>query len=147
MVGLLLHSVRRLRTLLFVAAVLLAAFQILLAAAARSLQELNTFSGLTALVPDFLRQVFGPSLLTLMSFRGIACLSFFHVAVLAFLVGVVIAIATEGDCEIEQKADHVIYVPQADSMISPIGSATSVTAIVMAASVCAAPSETRTLNG
>jgi glucosamine--fructose-6-phosphate aminotransferase (isomerizing) len=34
--------------------------------------------------------------------------------------GVVIAIATEGDCEIAQKADHVIYVPQADSMISPI---------------------------
>ena len=34
--------------------------------------------------------------------------------------GIVIAIATEGDCEIAQKADHVIYVPEADPMITPI---------------------------
>ncbi len=101
--ALLMHSARRARTLVLTAAALLAAFQILLAFAARSLQELNTFSGLTALIPGFLRQIFGPSLLTLMSFRGIACLGFFHVAILAFLVGLMIALATEPASEIETR--------------------------------------------
>ncbi len=101
--ALLMHSARRVRTLVLAAAVLLAAFQILLAFAAKSLQELNTFSGLTALVPDFLRQILGPSILTLMSFRGIACLGFFHVAIIAFLVGLMIALATEPASEIETR--------------------------------------------
>jgi ABC-type transport system involved in multi-copper enzyme maturation permease subunit len=101
--ALFLHSARRARTLVLTAAALLAAFQILLAFAARSLQELNTFSGLTALVPDFLRQVLGSSLLTLMSFRGIACLAFFHVAIIAFLVGLVISLATEPVSEAETR--------------------------------------------
>ena len=101
--ALLMHSVRRARALVLVAAALLAAFQILLAFAAKSLQELNTFSGLMALVPDFLRQTFGSSLLTLMSFRGVACLGFFHVAILAFLVGLMISLATEPASEIETR--------------------------------------------
>jgi len=101
--ALFLHSARRARTLVLAAAALLAAFQILLAFAARSLQELNTFSGLTALVPEFLRQLMGPSLLSLMSFRGVACLGYFHVAVVAFLVGLTIALATEPAGEAETR--------------------------------------------
>jgi len=34
--------------------------------------------------------------------------------------GTVIAVATEGDEEIEEAADHVIYVPQAPELLSPI---------------------------
>jgi glucosamine--fructose-6-phosphate aminotransferase (isomerizing) len=34
--------------------------------------------------------------------------------------GIVIAIATERDSEIQQKADHVIFIPEADPLISPI---------------------------
>lgn len=34
--------------------------------------------------------------------------------------GIVIAIATEGDTAIAEKADHVIYVPQAPEIVSPI---------------------------
>jgi len=34
--------------------------------------------------------------------------------------GIVIAIATEGDAEIGQKADHVIYLPKSDPWINPI---------------------------
>jgi len=34
--------------------------------------------------------------------------------------GVVIALATEGDTLIAEKADHVIYVPQAPEMLSPV---------------------------
>ncbi len=101
--ALLVHSARRARFLVLTAAILLAGFQILLSFAAKSLQELNTFAGLTALIPDFLRQIFGPSLLTLMSFRGIACLGFFHVAIVTFLVGLIIALATEPAHEAETR--------------------------------------------
>jgi glucosamine--fructose-6-phosphate aminotransferase (isomerizing) len=34
--------------------------------------------------------------------------------------GVVIAVATEGDSEIIQKADHVIFTPESDPLITPI---------------------------
>jgi glucosamine--fructose-6-phosphate aminotransferase (isomerizing) len=34
--------------------------------------------------------------------------------------GTVIAIATEGDEEIKESADHVVYVPQAPELLSPI---------------------------
>ncbi|MBZ5497212.1 MAG: ABC transporter permease subunit [Acidobacteriia bacterium] len=101
--ALLLHSVRRVRSLVLAMAALLAAFQILLAFAARSLQELNTFPQLAALIPDFLRQILGPSLLTLMSFRGIACLGYFHVAIMATLIGLMIALATEPVSEAETR--------------------------------------------
>jgi ABC-2 type transport system permease protein len=101
--ALFLHSARRARTLVLALAALVAGFQILLAFAARSLGELNTFERLATLVPDFLRQLLGPSLLTLLSFRGIACLGYFHVAILATLVGLTIALATEPAGEIESR--------------------------------------------
>jgi ABC-2 type transport system permease protein len=117
-IALLMHSARRARTLLLAAAILLAAFQILLTTAAQSLQELNTFAGLTALIPDFLRQVFGSSLLTIMSFRGIACLGFFHVAIVAFLVGLMIALATEPAREAETRfLDLILAHPVARAWI------------------------------
>jgi ABC-type transport system involved in multi-copper enzyme maturation permease subunit len=99
--ALLAHSARRARVLVLISAGLLAGFQILLILAAKSLQELDTFSGLTALVPDFLRQILGTSFITMMSFRGIACLGFFHVAIVAFLVGMVIVLGTEPAGEME----------------------------------------------
>ena len=34
--------------------------------------------------------------------------------------GVVIALATEGDRELEDKADHVIYVPETSPLLAPI---------------------------
>jgi glucosamine--fructose-6-phosphate aminotransferase (isomerizing) len=34
--------------------------------------------------------------------------------------GVVIALATEGDTLIKEKADHVIYVPEAPSLLAPV---------------------------
>lgn len=101
--ALFLHSARRARTLVLALAALVAGFQILLAFAARSLEELNTFGRLAALVPDFLRQLLGPSLLTLLSFRGIACLGYFHVAIVATLVGLTIALATEPVGETESR--------------------------------------------
>jgi len=101
--ALFLHSARRVRTLVLVLAALLAGDQILLAFAAKSLREMNTFGQLAALVPEFLRQVLGPSLLTLLSFRGIACLGYFHVAVLAVLMGLAISVSTEPAGEAESR--------------------------------------------
>lgn len=97
------HSARRARLLFLAVAVLLGLFQLLFTFAAESLQELNTFPQFMALIPEFLRQLLGPSLLTLMSFRGIACLGYFHVAVLAVLVGLMIAVATEPLSEAENR--------------------------------------------
>src|SRR5436190_1213538 len=34
--------------------------------------------------------------------------------------GIVIAVATEGDHEIAQKADYTIYIPDADPLVNPI---------------------------
>jgi glucosamine--fructose-6-phosphate aminotransferase (isomerizing) len=34
--------------------------------------------------------------------------------------GIVIAVATEGDREIAEKADHTIYIPNVDSLLNPI---------------------------
>jgi glucosamine--fructose-6-phosphate aminotransferase (isomerizing) len=34
--------------------------------------------------------------------------------------GVVIALATEGDGELAEKADHVIFVPQAPPLLAPL---------------------------
>jgi hypothetical protein len=112
------HSFRRIRRFLFAVLALLFAFQILLVLAARSLQDLQTFSGLTALVPDFVRQAFGPSVLTLMSFRGVACLGYVHIAILAFLMGLIISIATETAEESEKRfLDLVLSHPLGRSWI------------------------------
>ncbi len=101
--ALLLHSGRRARTVVLVIAGLLAAFQVLFAFAAESLDQLNSFERLVDLIPDVFRQLLGPSLITILSFRGIVCLGYFHVAVLAVLVGLVISIATEPAAEIESR--------------------------------------------
>ena len=97
------YSARKMRALMLAVAALLAALQVLLVFSARSLQEMDTFPKFMELIPDFLRQIFGPSLLTMMSFRGIACLAYFHVAILSVLVGLMIAIATEPAGEAETK--------------------------------------------
>jgi glucosamine--fructose-6-phosphate aminotransferase (isomerizing) len=34
--------------------------------------------------------------------------------------GTVIAVATEGDTEFEEKADHVIYVPESSALLAPV---------------------------
>lgn len=97
------HSYRRVRILLLGAGALLAGFQLLLCLAARAGQELNVFGQLSSLVPDYLRQLLGPSLVSLMSFTGIVSLGYFHFAVVATVVGLGIAITTEAAAEIETR--------------------------------------------
>lgn len=101
--ALLFHSYRRVRTLILGAGALLAGFQLLLCLGAKAAQELNAYRQLSALVPDFLRQLMGPSLFALMSFGGIVCVGYFHFAVVCALVGLAIAVTTEVSAEIETR--------------------------------------------
>jgi ABC-2 type transport system permease protein len=95
------HSLARLRTALAVMAAALAFFQVLLAMAAAELQRQGTFEQLAALVPAFVRELFGTALVSMMSFSGIMALGYYHVAIVAVLVGLVVAVATEPAAEVE----------------------------------------------
>jgi len=106
------HSLARLRTAVAVTAASLALFQVLLAMAAAELQRQGTFEQLAALVPGFVRELFGTTLLSMMSFSGIMALGYYHVAVVAVLVGLVVAVATEPAGEVETGfADLVLAQP------------------------------------
>lgn len=95
------YSLRRVRTLVAAMALLLAAFQVLLIVVAGSIQGSNSFEQLGGLMPPFVRQLMGPSFLSLMSFSGIVCLGYFHLAVMGSLVGLAIALGTMPTSEIE----------------------------------------------
>jgi ABC-type transport system involved in multi-copper enzyme maturation permease subunit len=100
------------RTTLAVTGLLLALFQVLLAMAAAELQRQGTFEQLAGLVPSFVRELFGTALLSMMSFSGIMALGYYHVAIVAVLVGLVVAAATEPAAEIEAGfADLILAQP------------------------------------
>jgi ABC-2 type transport system permease protein len=106
------HSLRRMRTTLIVMGSLLAFFQVLLAMAAAELQREGTFDQLASLIPSFVRQLFGTALVSMMSFSGIMALGYYHVAIVAVLVGLVVAVATEPAAEAETGfADLVLAQP------------------------------------
>jgi ABC-2 type transport system permease protein len=98
---LLIQSLKRLRTLVLAMALLLAAFQVLLIVVAGPIQRSGSFEQLGELLPPFVQEVMGPSLTALMSFSGIVCLGYFHLAVMGSLVGLSIAIGTMPTSEIE----------------------------------------------
>ena len=101
--ALLMHSLRRVRILVVVMAWILAGFQILLCLAASVIQESIGFGQLASLLPDFMRQMLGPSVIALLSFSGIVCLGYFHLAIIGALIGLVVALATEPAGEIETQ--------------------------------------------
>jgi ABC-2 type transport system permease protein len=95
------HSLRRFRTPLLVMAASLAGFQVLLGLAAQELQREGTFQQIINMIPAFVRELFGPLLVSMMSFSGIMALGYYHVVIVAVLVGLVVAIATEPAAEVE----------------------------------------------
>lgn len=97
------HSFLRIRGILLVLGVLLAAFQFLLVQVGAYFVRENAFNQLSALLPDFLRNMAGPSALGFMSFGGIVSLGYFHPIVITALVGLMIAIATEPAGEVETR--------------------------------------------
>lgn len=98
---LLLHSLKRVRTLVLTMGILLAGFQWVLIVVARSIQTSGGFEQLSAMLPPFARELMGPSMTSFMSFAGIVCLGYFHLAVMGSLVGLSIALATMPVSEVE----------------------------------------------
>jgi hypothetical protein len=97
------HSLKRFRGLLVGAGIILATFQILFSFAAVSLQQSDSIGVLAALIPAPIREVLGPGLITMISFSGIVCLGYFHVALIGLLSGVITAVATEPAGELESR--------------------------------------------
>lgn len=98
---LLVYSLKRVRTLIAAMAALLAAFQVFLIVVAGSIQSSNSFEQLSEFMPPFVRQMLGPSFISLMSFSGIVYVGYFHLAVMGSLVGLAIALGTMPTSEIE----------------------------------------------
>ena len=101
------HSLKRVRVIVAAMAVVLVAFQFLLTQVAVVLDRNQAFGALSSIVPDFLREMAGPSMLAFMSFSGIVSLGYFHPIVLASLLGLAIAIATEPAAEVESRFDDL----------------------------------------
>jgi ABC-type transport system involved in multi-copper enzyme maturation permease subunit len=97
------HSLRRVRAMVVATGLLLAAFQFLLTRVAAYFLSRGAFGQLTSLLPDFVRNAAGPSALALMSYKGIVAFGYFHPVVIATLVGLMIAVATEPAAEVETR--------------------------------------------
>ena len=95
------HSIRRLQAIVIGVGLVLAGFQFLLTQVATYLQRTQAFGMLTTLLPEFMRQLAGPSML--LSFTGVVSLGYFHPIVLTAFVGLAVAIATEPASEIELR--------------------------------------------
>ena len=98
---LIVYSLKRMRTLVIAMAVLLAGFQVVLILVAGSIHRSGSFEQLGQMMPPFVRQMMGSSLISFMSFSGIASLGYFHLAVMGSLVGLSIALGTTPTSEIE----------------------------------------------
>jgi ABC-2 type transport system permease protein len=98
---LLAYSLKRVRTLVVALSALLAVFQVFLIVVARSIQGSGSFERLGDMMPPFVRELLGPSFISFMSFSGIVCLGYFHLAVMGGLIGLAIALGTMPTSEIE----------------------------------------------
>src|SRR4051794_13579916 len=97
------HSFRRMQSIVVGVAIVLAGFQFLLTQVAVFLMRTQAFALLTSLIPPYIRTMAGPSMVAFMSFGGVVSLGYFHPIVLASLLGLAIAIATEPAAEVETR--------------------------------------------
>ncbi len=81
--------------------IVLCAFQLILIVVARSIQGSGGFAELSTLLPTWVREMLGPSLVSFMSFAGIVSLGYFHLSVIGSLTALSISIATMPASEIE----------------------------------------------
>ena len=107
-------SLKRARSLLLATGLLLAAFQILLVLIAGALHRTSDFEQLAALLPPVVHTLLGPSLTSVISFGGIVCLGYFHLAITIALLALTIALATLPASEVETGfADLILARPLA----------------------------------
>jgi hypothetical protein len=94
-------SLKRARPLLLGMGLLLTALQVLLVVIAGSIQRSGDFEQLASLLPPFMQKLLGPSLTSVMSFSGIACLGYFDLGIVIALLALSIALATVPASEVE----------------------------------------------
>jgi len=97
------HSTRRIAPMLVAVGLLLAAFQFMLTQVAAYLFRHNSFGFLSAMMPDFVRSLLGPSALAFMSSVGIVSFGYFHPMTITASIALTIAIATEPAAEVERR--------------------------------------------
>jgi ABC-2 type transport system permease protein len=129
------HSLWRLRTLVLTMALLLAGFQVVLIFVAGSLEGSGAFEQLAALLPPFARELLGSSMASFLSFAGIVCLGYFHLAPMGALVALAITVATMPAAEVESGfADLILARPLARHWIvtRTLAATVLVTALLLA---------------
>ena len=105
-------SLKRARILLMAMGFLLVALQLLLVLIAGSIERAGEFEQLASLLPPFVRALLGPSLVSVMSFSGLACLGFFDLGVVIALLALTIALATVHASDVETGfADLILARP------------------------------------
>ena len=105
-------SLKRARMLLIAMGFLLVALQGLLVLIAGSIERAGEFEQLASLLPPFVRTLLGPSLVSVMSFGGIACVGYFDLGVVIALLALTIALATVPASEVETGfADLILAHP------------------------------------
>jgi ABC-2 type transport system permease protein len=105
-------SLKRTRTLLLAVGLLLAAFQVLSVLIAASVHRAGEYEQLAALLPPFARAILGPSVVSVMSFRGIVCLGYYDLGIVIALLSLAIALATVPASEVESGfADLILARP------------------------------------
>lgn len=98
---LLLHSLRRVRTITLTIGLLLALLQVVLTLVATSIDKTGQFATLGLLMPDFMKQLLGPAVASFLSFAGIVSLGYFDPPVLVAIIGLTITVATQIAFEVE----------------------------------------------
>ena len=99
--ALLLHSLKRVRTLVLAIGLLLLWLQVTLILVAGSLHTSGQFAQLAKILPPFLRALLGPAMTAFLSFGGIVSLGYFEPGVIFAIVGISIAIGTRIALEVE----------------------------------------------
>jgi ABC-2 type transport system permease protein len=95
------HSLKRVRVLVLVLALLLAAFQILLIIIAATFHRSGSMDGLGDMLPPVVREFFGPALSAFLSFGGMISQCYFHPLVIVSLIALAIVIGTIPTAEVE----------------------------------------------
>ncbi len=95
------RSLARARAVTLAVAAVLAGFQVMLVIIASALQTARSFGLLSSLMPMGVQQAFGPSVLMLASFTGVAVFGYFHPVVVLAVAFLGAFVATEPAGEVE----------------------------------------------
>jgi ABC-2 type transport system permease protein len=100
-------ALKRARALLAATGLLLGAFQVLMVFIASSIKP-EAMDQIADLLPPVVQKILGPSVASVMSFSGIACIGYFDLVIVIALLALVTALATLPASEIETGVADLI---------------------------------------